>query len=146
TDERREGAPVLYRTLDPLLNPQSPPGADAFLLRLAAFALRHGPTATRQAIAEGQFDFPLGLFFGGTSLEPGPRAYLDWLGRHFGQAERVLALDLHTGLGRRGHSTLILEAGVGNTPTSEFERALASPVVNPAAGEAVFQIRGGMGN
>jgi hypothetical protein len=145
-DERRERTSVLYRLLDPLLNPPSPPGTDAFVLRLAAFALRHGLTATRQAIAEGQFDFPRGLFFGGTSLEPGPRAYLDWLGRHFGKAERVFALDVHTGLGRRGESTLILEEGVGSAPAAELERALGSPIVDPAAGEAVFRIRGGMGH
>jgi len=146
TDERRGRTSVLYRLLDPMLNPPSPPGSDAFLLRLAVFALRHGPTATRQAIAEGQFDFPRGLFFGGVSLEPGPKAYLDWLGHEFAQAERVFALDLHTGLGRRGESTLILEAGVGIASAAELERALGSPIIDPAAGEAVFRIRGGMGN
>ena len=143
-DERRAETSALYRLLDPLLNPSSPPGADAFLLRLAAFALRHGPTATRQAIAEGQFDFPRGLFFGGASLEPGPRAYLDWLGRHLAQAARVLALDFHTGLGRRGESTLILEAGVGTASAAELELALGSPVIDPAAGEGVYRIRGGI--
>lgn len=145
-DECREKGSSLYRLLDPLLNPASPPGTDAFLLRLAAFALRHGPTATRQAIAEGQYDFPRGLFFGGTALEPGPRAYLDWIGRHFAQAEHVFALDLHTGLGRKAESTLILEAGIGTATTGDLERALGSPIVDPAAGEAVYRIRGGMGN
>jgi uncharacterized protein DUF2817 len=146
TNERREGTPTLYQLLDPLLNPRSPPRADGFLLRLGAFALRHGPTATRQAIAEGQFEFPRGLFFGGTSLEPGPGAFLEWLGRHLARAERVFALDLHTGLGHRGESTLILEAGVGTASAPELGRALGSPVVDPAAGQAVFRIRGGMGN
>ena len=146
TDKHREPTSVLYRLLDPLLNPPSPPGTDAFLLRLAAFALRHGPTATRQAIAEGQFEFPRGLFFGGTSLEAGPRAYHEWLGRHFARAERVFALDLHTGLGRRGESTLILEAGVGTASAAELGHVLGSRIVDPAAGEAVFRIRGGMGH
>jgi hypothetical protein len=144
-DDRWEGTPALYRLLDPLLNPPSPPSRDAFSLRLALFALRHGTVATRQAIAEGQFEFPRGLFFGGAALEPGPRSYFEWLGRHLAQAEQVFALDLHTGLGRRGESTLILEAGVGTTPAPELERALGGPLVDPAAGQAVFTIRGGMG-
>jgi hypothetical protein len=144
-DERWEGAPALYRLLDPLLNPPSPPALDAFPLQLALFALRHGPTATQQAIAEGQFEFPRGLFFGGKSLESGPQSYLDWLRRHLAQAEYVFALDLHTGLGRRGEATLILEPGTGTTPVSELARTFGDPLVDPVAGEAVFRIRGGMG-
>jgi hypothetical protein len=144
-EERVEGASAFYRLLDPLLNPPSPPRPDAFLLRLAVFALRHGPDATRQAIAEGQYEFPRGLFFGGRSLEPGPRAYLDWIGRNLAQAEYLFAIDLHAGLGRRGEATLILEPGTGSTPPRELSQALGSPLVDPAAGEAVFRIRGGMG-
>jgi hypothetical protein len=146
-DERWEGAPALYPCLDPLLNPPTPPAAaDAFRLRLALFALRHGPTATRQAIAEGQYEYARGLFYGGKSLEPGPRLYLEWLRRNLSEARRVLALDSHTGLGRRGSETLILEPGVGATPAEMLARALGRRFVDPAAGQAVFRIRGGMGS
>ena len=144
-DERWENAPRLYRFLDPLLNPPSPPGRDLFPLRLALFALRHGPPAARQAIAEGQFEFPRGLFFGGKSLEPGPRLYLEWLRRNLAQTEHLFALDFHTGLGRHGEATLILEPGTGATPAADLARALGNPLVDPAAGQAVFRIRGGMG-
>jgi hypothetical protein len=143
--ERRDDTPGLYCRLDPLLNPASPPAPDAFPLKLAVFALRHGLLATRQAIAEGQFEYPQGLFFGGKSLEPGPSAYFDWLRHHLGNAEFVLALDFHTGLGRRGETTLILEAGARPTSASELSRALGHPLVEPATGEAMYRIRGGMG-
>ena len=144
-DERWEGAPALYPRLDPLLNPPSAPARDGFRLRLALLALRHGPRVVRQAIAEGQYEFPRGLFFGGKSLEPGPRLYLDWLRRNLSQAAHLFALDLHTGLGRRGESTLILEPGTGATPALALARALGTQLVDPAAGQAVFRIRGGMG-
>jgi hypothetical protein len=144
-DERWDGAPVLYPRLDPLLNPPSAPAPDGFLLRLALLALRHGPRAVRQAVAEGQYEFPRGLFFGGKSLEPGPQLYLDWLQRNLSRAEQLFALDFHTGLGRRGDSTLILEPGTGATPASVLARALGTQLVDPAAGQAVFRIRGGMG-
>jgi hypothetical protein len=144
-DERWAGAPALYSRLDPLLNPPSAPARDGFRLPLALLALRHGPRAVRQAIAEGQYEFPRGLFFGGKSLEAGPRLYLDWLRNNLAQAERLFALDFHTGLGRSGEATLILEPGTGATAAPVLERALGTRLIDPAAGQAVFRIRGGMG-
>ena len=143
--EPRQGAPALYSRLDRLLNPPGAPGPDGFRLRLAVAALRHGPRALTQAIAEGQYEFPRGLFYGGGALERGPGLYLDWLRRNLSQAEYVFALDLHTGLGPRGKETLILEAGGGATPAAQLARALGRPLVDPSAAQAGYRIRGGMG-
>lgn len=143
--ERRQGAAPLYARLDALLNPPSPPRADAFVLRLAGFAARHGLRAVKQAIAEGQYEFPRGLFYGGAALEPEPRLYLDWLRRSAAASKYLLALDAHTGLGRWGRDTLIPEAGVSTTPPERLARALGRPLVDPAAGQAAYRIRGGMG-
>ena len=144
--ERWEGAPVLYSRLDPLLNPPTPPAPDRFRWRLTVAALRHGPRALKQAIAEGQYEFPRGLFFGGRMLEAGPRLYLDFLRRSLARAEYLLAIDLHTGLGPRAGETLILEAGAGVTPVAELGRGLGGGLVDPAAGRALYRIRGGMGD
>jgi hypothetical protein len=140
-----EGAPALYPRIDPLINPPSPPRRDGFRLRLALLALRHGLRAPRQAIAEGQYEFPNGLFFGGKSLEEGPRIYLDWLRQALSRAEQMLAVDLHTGLGRSGRSTLILEPGVNFTPSSKLARALGQPLTDPASGQAFYRARGTLG-
>jgi hypothetical protein len=142
--ERWEGASALYRLLDPLLNPRTPPAADGFYLRLGLFALRHGMSGTRQAIAEGQYEFPRGLFYGGSRLEAGPRLMLDWLQANIAGAAYLLALDLHTGLGGRGAETVIVEPGVSATPAAELGRALHRPLVDAAAGQAAYRIRGGM--
>jgi hypothetical protein len=144
-DERWEGAPALYPRLDPLLNPPAPPAPDGFRLRLALAALRNGLFASRQAIAEGQYEFPRGLFYGGKALETGPRLYLDWLSRNLAQAECLFALDLHTGLGRGGEETLIVEPGVNATPAADLERALDRRLIDPATGRAAYRIRGGLG-
>jgi hypothetical protein len=144
-DERWEGAPALYTRIDPLLNPPSPPEPDGFRLRLALLALRHGLRAPRQAIAEGQYEFPRGLFYGGKALEPGPRSYLDWLRHNLAQATRLLALDLHTGLGRRGEETLILEPGAHATPAAVLAQALGRRLIDPTTGRAAYRARGGMG-
>lgn len=142
--ERWQGAPPLYSRLDRLLNPPAV-GGGGFRWRLAAAALRYGPRALQQAIAEGQYEFPRGLFYGGRSLEAGPRVYLDFLRRAVAPAEYLFALDLHTGLGRRGDETLILETGAGATPTPDLARGLGKRLVDPAAGRAAYRIRGGMG-
>ena len=144
-DERWEGAPALYDSLAPLLNPPTPPRPDGFRLRLALRALRHGLRAPRQAIAEGQYEFPRGLFYGGKALEPGPRSYLDWLRRNLAQVARLLALDVHTGLGRRGEETLFLEPGANATPAAGLAQALGKRLIDPQASRAAYRIRGGMG-
>lgn len=142
---RRAGAPALYTRLDPLLNPLAAPGPDRFRWKLAAAALRHGIPALTQAIAEGQYEFPRGLFFGGRALEQGPALYLDWLRRNLSRAVYLFALDLHTGLGRRGAETLIREPGVSATPVAELERAFNRRFLDPATGSTAYRSRGSMG-
>jgi hypothetical protein len=142
--ERWEGASPLYRDLDPLLNPPTPPAADGFYLRLALFALRHGASGPRQAIAEGQYEFPRGLFYGGGRLESGPRLLLDWLQANVAGAAYLFGIDLHTGLGGRGADTVIREPGVPGRPAAALAEALGRAVVDAEAGEAAYRIRGGM--
>lgn len=142
--ERWSGAPELYRSLDPLLNPPSPPARDAFRLRAAAVVMRHGFHRVKQAIAEGQYEYPRGLFFGGRELECGPRLYLDWLRQYLAGAEYLFALDLHTGLGRRGTDTVAPEPA-NATARPQLEQALSRSFVDPAGSSVAYTVRGGYG-
>jgi hypothetical protein len=145
-DESWSGAPELYRRFDSVLNPVSPPGFDFFGVRAAWLALRHGFHALEQAVAEGQYEFPRGLFYGGKRLEAGPRAYLDWLAQHLGDAQYLFALDVHTGLGQWGGETLMLEPGVRTTAAAVLSATLERPLIDPLQGtRAPYSIRGGMG-
>jgi hypothetical protein len=139
------GAPPLYKRLDPLLNPASPPARDAFALRLAAAGMRHGVHAVRQAIAHGQHRYPRGLFYGGGELQPGPRLFIDWVRERLGTAEQLFAVDMHTGLGPHGEDTLILEPGVGSASVAELQAALRRPLAGGSAAPAAYTVRGSLG-
>lgn len=141
----RTGAPPLYKRLDALLNPASPPARDAFALRLGVAGLRHGARAVRQAIAHGQYRYPRGLFYGGAELQSGPRLFIDWLQAHLNSAEAVFAIDLHTGLGPHARDTLMVEPGVGTTPLPALSRALQRPLAGGTATPAAYAVRGSLG-
>ena len=139
------GAPPLYKRLDALLNPASPPARDAFALRLGAAGLRHGVRAVRQAIAHGQHRYPRGLFYGGAELQPGVRLFIDWLQAQLGSTEAVFAIDLHTGLGPHAGDTLLVEPGVGTVPLPVLSRALQRPLAGGVTSPSAYTVRGSLG-
>lgn len=139
------GAPPLYKRLDSLLNPVSPPARDAFALRLGISGLRHGVRAVRQAIAHGQHRYPRGLFYGGAELQAGPRLLIDWLQAQLDATKTVFCIDMHTGLGPHAGDTLILEPGVGSTPLPALSRALQRPLAGGSAAPVAYTVRGSLG-
>jgi hypothetical protein len=100
--EPYEGAPERYAELDPLLNPPSPPSWDFFYLKVLWLWARDRDGKTKQAITGGQYDYPKGLFFGGKRLQQGPQKLQTWVGQHLATADSVVAIDIHTGLGKYG--------------------------------------------
>jgi hypothetical protein len=139
------GAPPLYAALDPLLNSPSPPMHDGFRVRAAATAMRYGFQRVKQAIAEGQYEYPKGLFYGGRELQDGPRALGEWLRAHLRETAYVFTLDLHTGLGRRGTDTLILERGVAASSPAALSAALGRTLVDPHLPSVAYTVRGSFG-
>ena len=139
------GAPELYQALDPLLNPASAPSRDGFAVRAAAVVMRHGFHRVKQAVAEGQYDFPRGLFFGGYELQPEPRLYAQWLRQHLAGVAYLFALDLHTGLGRRGTDTVMPQTPTNVTPSSSLGPALGRKLIDTARESVAYTVRGGLG-
>src|SRR5206468_336863 len=61
-----QGCEPNYRACDRLLNPRrAPRRIEPFAVQVLWAALRFGHAGLKQAIAAGQYEFPLGLFFGG---------------------------------------------------------------------------------
>ncbi|WP_218080040.1 DUF2817 domain-containing protein [Anthocerotibacter panamensis] len=102
-----------YAVLDPLLNPATPPSFDFFYLQALGAILRYGFMPLQQAVTLGQYAFARGLFYGGERLEEGPERYQAWLRTHLAAARYVVAVDVHTGLGKPGQATLLVEEPAG---------------------------------
>ena len=139
------GAPPEYRMLDPLLNPPSTPTADAFHLRACGYVLRYGLAPLRRAVAGGQYEFRRGLFYGGDRPQQSTSCFLDWIGERCAGVDRVLALDLHTGLGPFGAMTLFAERGTDRERVASLAQSLALPITQGSAVESgAFFVRGSM--
>jgi hypothetical protein len=104
------GCSPTYSEIDWLLNPKrTPMRIDLFKLESLPTLLRYGEEALRRAIAGGQYEFPLGLFFGGHDRSPTRLLLEAEMPRWIGSAEQVIQLDFHTGLGPWGNLALLLE-------------------------------------
>ncbi|MBI2314152.1 MAG: DUF2817 domain-containing protein [Betaproteobacteria bacterium] len=137
-------ASARYRRLDAFLNPPTPPGADLFFLRAVWLALRFGFRPLQQAIVEGQYEFPRGLFFGGRELQPGPSQYLAFLGTHLRSVKRGFAIDVHTGLGKWGQELLFLRAGARDA--TALGAKLGKTLTPDPEADVGYNIRGGYAN
>src|SRR4029450_13776057 len=80
--------------------------------RVLGLVARHGFATLKGVVATGQYEYANGLFFGGKQLQPGLRMLTEVLGERLANAERVVAVDVHTGLGPRGDDTLLAESQV----------------------------------
>src|SRR5437867_941568 len=140
-DESYSDVPPTYAQLDPFLNPQSPPASDLFTVKAGWLIMRHGMPALKQAVVGGQYEYEKGLFFGGKRLEQGPEKYQTFLAARLASAEQIVAIDVHTGLGKYGDDTLLVDEKNYETVRRVFgERASRQ---NPDLGPA-YLVRGGL--
>ena len=138
------GAPEGYEALDALLNPTSPPAREFFSLRVGWAIVRRGIPAFRQAVAGGQYVNPRGLFFGGSHLEAGPRLIQQFVQSRLAAVERLVVVDVHTGLGRFGRDTVLVSAAdEGTALFASLRETFGDPVrsTDPRRGPA-YRVRG----
>ena len=110
TGEPYQGAPSGYAELDNLLNPRRPPSRwESFFVKVLPEIARHGMPALRQSVAAGQYEFPKGLFFGGSEPTQMHQILQQHLGRWLQGSRSVVHLDFHTGLGRSGACKLLID-------------------------------------
>jgi hypothetical protein len=98
-----------YEALFDLLNPADlEPEAEAQRwLAIEAFIREKGERAFQQAVAEGQYKYPRGVQFGGHETQDSTKHLRALSEQYLAQAEQVLWVDYHTGLGDLGACELI---------------------------------------
>jgi hypothetical protein len=53
---------------------------------------------------------PQGLFYAGDALQEGPAKFEAFLKQHFSGVEKIIVVDVHTGLGKFGEDVLLVDA------------------------------------
>jgi hypothetical protein len=104
-----------------LLPPTWPPTAE-HEAKNAAYIVAHGVRAYQTAVTGGQYAFPDGLFYGGAKPTWSNRTIRAALRRHAAGRKRLGWIDVHTGLGPRGHGEKIF---AGRNNPAELARARA---------------------
>jgi hypothetical protein len=145
TDEY-SGASDGYQKLNNLLNPTHPSGRLEFMLLRTIYqiALR-GYNTLKTAVVGGQYDFPKGLFYGGSQLECSAELVIQHLPGLLEGAEKVVHIDFHTGLGKSGTYALLVDTDAGSLDHLRL-RDLYGERVQPWSADhgVAYKIRGGL--
>lgn len=146
-DREYAGAPADYRHLDPILNPKSAPTpVDPWLVGAGRQLARHGFNALKNAVAQGQYEFPKGLFFGGKGPSRTQELLDDVLPELIGTCERVVHLDFHTGMGKWGTYVLAVDFPNDSERTERLRREFGASAVQGLDPTGVlYEINGSLG-
>lgn len=146
-DGRFTGAHERYAQLDRFLNPRQPSGLwEAFTLEALPLILRYGVPVLRQAIAEGQYDHPCGLFYGGVEPSQMQRLLAEHFPRWLEGSRSVVHLDLHTGLGERGRCKLLIDYALTDRQRSRLTGWFGSSSFETSDSSGIpYNARGGFG-
>lgn len=106
---------------DLLLPPRWPPPPE-HEAKSAAYIGIHGTRAFQTVVTGGQYAFPDGLFYGGARPTWSNRTMRAVLRRHAARRKRFGWIDIHTGLGPRGHGEKIF---AGRNDASDLVRTRA---------------------
>jgi hypothetical protein len=143
-DDAYQGTTKEYRLLNGLLNPPHPPTRwDLFAVRASWLLLRYGSRTMKQALATGQYDYPQGLFYGGSHPSQLVSILQEQLPAWFAGCSQTLHLDFHTGLGRGGEYKLLLTNALVEQQANWLRQHFGSRVC--LAAEAEYLPRGDMG-
>lgn len=148
-DESFTGAPAGYAALNAFLNPGSPISRfEPYRLKALFNILRYGMPALKEAIVRGQYEYPEGLFFGGSA----PAISADYVAEYCESwvegADTVCHIDLHSGLGGFGVGKIL----INETPQSEEYQWYVNTFGSESIGtlqttdETAYVVTGSMGD
>lgn len=101
---------------------------------LADYLQSHGREALDVALSGGQYQDPLGPFFGGTRPAHAHRLVQDWITRFTLATRQLAVIDLHTGLGPFGEGEIICDHAPDSAGVATARRWYGDSVALPLEG------------
>lgn len=140
SNDRPETLPSFHK-IDAVLNPQKPAGRlDLFPITATWFIARHGFAELKRTLPVGQYDNPLGIFYGGRKPSATQKILEQNLARWIGSTSDVLHLDFHTGLGRSGDYTLLLNRALEDAVLNELGLRFGDDALKSVAAESLRRV------
>ena len=145
--EMFQGADPAYTRFDRFLNPRCPPSRwEPFTLKAMLLIARYGLPALRQAVAAGQYDYPRGLFFGGTKPSRMQELLNEILPRLLQGSRNIVHLDFHTGLGAYGDCKLLIDYPLSSDQTRCLTNWFGADAFEACHSSGIaYDARGGFG-
>lgn len=146
-EEQYTGSPPLAGTFRNMMKPVRKWTRYGFWsARMALLAMRHGVHSFWETLPVGQYDYPDWLFFGGGAPTQSSKALESCLPTVLGEAEEVVHLDFHTGLGRWADCQLLVSEseGLDNCEwwLNHFDRSMVTKMKSHTK---QYEVRGGFG-
>ena len=136
-DSQYTGASADYDRLNDFLNPTTPPSRmEPFRVKAVWNIARYGMKSLKQSIAQGQYDYPRGIFYGGSGPSRAFHVIHENAANWIGQAKQVLHVDFHSGLGDFGDYKLLLAERTGSDQCQWSERVFGKDVVEATGDSA----------
>jgi predicted deacylase len=144
--EEYQGSSPIYGKVSLVLNPEHIGKIDLFVPRMLGAIAQYGLPNIWQAVAEGQYDFPQGLFFGGQAASKTQQILQAHLPQWIGDSNDILHLDFHTGLGKWGTYKLLMDTVVTPAELQELQTHFgAESILAIDGGKKKYQVRGNIG-
>jgi Protein of unknown function (DUF2817) len=145
-DEEYRGSSPIYSKISPILNPERIGKVDWFLPQMLGAIAKYKLGTIWQAVAEGQYDFPQGLFFGGQAASKTQQIIQKHLPGWIKDSQNILHLDFHTGLGKWGTYKLLMDTAVNPAELQELQSYFgAESILAVDGGKKKYQVRGNIG-
>lgn len=146
THESYTGSPPLTAAFRRVVAAGRPPARySSSAARIAYLALRHGVNAFWETFPVGQYDYPDWLWFGGREPTQSARAVEAWLPPRLRDAQEVVHLDFHTGLGRWATYRLMLPELDVPENIAWWQAHFDPHHLEHAKGVRRYEVRGGLG-
>jgi predicted deacylase len=144
--EEYRGSSPIYGKISAVLNPQRLGSIDWFLPQMLGAITKYKLANIWQAVAEGQYDFPKGLFFGGQAASKTQQILQEHLPQWIGDSQNILHLDFHTGLGKWGTYKLLMDTVVTPAELRQLQTHFgADSILAIDGGKKKYQVRGNIG-